>query len=392
MRPLSVIPVLSTLILLPHLLPTTIATPLSPDQNTLEVEQNALEKRCLNPCGYYNQLCCGASQACSTNSAGQAECLNGPGSGGEWQYYTTTYVVTETDKSTITSVWSIHVATPMPSAGTCRVDLGEVRCGTMCCDAAAECQDGACVAESSSAVASGEATPTPGVRGTSNGMMTVTQTSAPTITQGFIAPVGTNGADLIGAKATTNGGGLSGGAIAGIVIGTIAGVILLLLLCGCLCFKGILDGLLAALGMRKRRRRGSTYVEERHSHHSHGSRPRPQGGRTWFGARPAAGTESEVSEKKSKWSGWGTVAIILGALALCLGLKRRKDREDDDDRTDYTYPSSYYYSDYTRSKFTSPRETNQRRNSANSLIGSDSSDRRTRDTRRSQRSRTRSRR
>lgn len=395
MRPLSVIPMLSTLTLLLHLLPTTIATPLSPDQNTLELEQNALEKRCSNPCGYNNWLCCGASQACSTNSAGEAECLNGSGNGGEWQYYTTTYVVTETDKSTITSVWSSHIATGTASAGTCRVDLGEVKCGTICCDAAEECQDGECVAESSSAAASsaeatGEATP--GVRGTSDGMMTVTQTSAPTITQGFIAPVGTDGAELIGAKATTNGGGLSGGAIAGIVIGTIAGVILLLLLCGCLCFKGILDGLLAALGLRKRRRRDSTYVEERHSHHSHGSRPRPQGGRTWFGAKPAAGTESEVSEKKSKWSGWGTVAIILGALALCLGLKRRKDREHDDDKTDYTYPSSYYYSDYTRSKFTSPREKTRRRNSANSLPGSDSSDRRTRDTRRSRPSRTRSRR
>lgn len=368
MRPLSTIPVLSTLALL-HLFPVTTASPTPLDDITLVIEQNILEKRCANPCGYNDWLCCGASQACHTNSANEAVCINAA-TGSDWQYFTTTYVVTETDRSTITSVWSSHIATATGAPGTCRVDLGEVKCGTVCCDASQECQDGECVGESSSAAASGEATP--GVRGTSSGMMTVTQTAEPTTTEGFIAPVGTNGAELIGAKAASS-GGLSGGAIAGIVIGTIAGVIFLLLLCGCLCFKGALDALLAALGLRKRRRRDTTYVEERYSHHSHGSRPRPSGGRTWFGTKPA-GTASEVSEKKkSKWSGWGTVAIILGALALCLGLKRRRDRENEEDgSTSYTYPSSYYYSDYTRS--------------------SDSSDRRTRDTRRSRRSRTRSRR
>jgi hypothetical protein len=35
----------------------------------------------------------------------------------------------------------------------------------------------------------------------------------------------------------------------------------------------------------------------------------------------------------SKW-GFGTIAIILGALALCLGLKRKRDREHDDDKTE----------------------------------------------------------
>lgn len=354
MRPLSGIPLLSALALL-HLLPVAFATPLSPDESTLEIEQNALEKRCSNPCGYNGWLCCNAADTCITNSANQAQCIPPSTAGGGWEYFTTTYVVTatETDRSTITSVWSSHIATPAPTPGTCRVDLGQITCGSVCCDAAQECQNGECVGESSSAAASsaaatGEASP--GVRGTSNGMSTVTQTAGPTITQGFIAPVGTNGADLIGVKASSS-GGLSGGAIAGIVIGSIAGVILLFLICGCLCFKTALDALLAAIGIRKRRRRDTTYVEERYSHHSHGSRPRPSGGRTWFGTRPA---ESEVSEKKSKWSGWGTVAIILGALALCLGLRRRDKQSDDDDATSYTYPSSYYdyYSDYTRSKST----------------------------------------
>ena len=341
MRSLSVIPVLSTLIPLLNLVSNVGATPLS-------LEGNALEKRCSNPCGSGGWLCCSADQACSTNSANQAVCSDNSGSDSGWEYFTTTYVVTEVEASTVTSVWSSHIATAT-SAATCRADLGETTCGTTCCDAAQECQDGQCVAESSSVAVTAAATP--GTRETSSGATTVTQTAAATTTEAFIAPVGTDGADLIGAKATSSGGGLSGGAIAGIVIGAIAGAILLLLLCGCLCFKGALDGLLAALGLRNRRRKETTYVEERYSHHSQGSRPRPQGGRTWFGTRPAGATNSEVSEKKSKWSGWGTIAIILGALALCLGL-RRKERDHDDDKTDYTYPSSYYYySDYTRSKF-----------------------------------------
>lgn len=368
---------ISWVIVLLNLATIVFATPLS----TEEVEGSQLEQRgCSNPCGYYSQLCCNTGETCSTTDNGQAKCVSGSSGGsndGSWEYYTTTYVVTETDKSTITSVWSsrAHAATGS-SSGTCRIDLGEIKCGSTCCDAAQECSDGECVAESSSAAvtatgATGEATP--GVRGTSSGASTVTETSAPTTTEGFTAPVGTNGADLIGAKAAEDkGGGLSGGAIAGIVIGTIAGVILLLLLCGCLCFKSALDGLLAALGIKKRRKNETTYVEERYSHHS-GSRPRPRpsGGRTWFGAKPPATTDSELSEKKkSKWSGWGTVAIVLGALALCLGLKRRRDQDHDDDRSSYTYPSSYYYSDtYTYSG------------------SSESSDRRTRDTRRSRRSR-----
>jgi hypothetical protein len=348
MRSSFVLPILSTLGLLLNLSLITTATPLALEENALE---NILEKRCANPCGYNDWLCCGTGQTCSTNNAGEAVCSEGSGSA-SYQYYTTVYTLTETDLSTITSVWSSQIAAAT-STGTCRADIGETKCGTTCCEAAQECEDGQCVAESSSVAVTatetgaGGSEATPGVRGTSNGASTVTATSAPTTTEGFTAPVGTDGAALIGVKAASDNGGLSGGAIAGIVIGTIAGVFLLLLVCACLCCKGALDGLLAALGIgKKRRRRETTYVEERHSHHSHGSRPPPPAGRrTWFGTRPAA-EGSEISEKKSGF-GWGTIAIILGALALCLGLKRRKDRDHDDDKTESSYPSSYYYySDY----------------------------------------------
>ncbi|KAJ5280964.1 hypothetical protein N7478_006336 [Penicillium angulare] len=344
MRP-SIISAFATFFLL-SAIQTTVASPLVLSSLQLE-EGNALEKRCANPCGADSQLCCGSSEACYTNSLNQAACSE-TGSGGEWQYYTTTY--TETDTSTITSVWSSRItsaAVATSTSGTCQAEFGETTCGTSCCSADEECVQGECVAESSSAAVTGEATPA--ARGTSSGWVTATATASATTTEGFIAPVSTDGSDLIGAKATdSGGGGLSGGAIAGIVIGVIAGVVLLLVLCAWLCLKGLFDGLLACLGIGgRKRRKQETIIDERYSHHSHGSRPRPQGGRTWFGTKPAA---SEVSEKKkSGWSGWGTAAIILGALALCLGLRRHKDRDNEDDRTtSYTYPSTYYYSDYTR--------------------------------------------
>jgi uncharacterized membrane protein len=350
MRSLSVLPVLSTLALLLNYSTHTAATPLGLGANV--TEGNRLEKRCANPCGYNDWLCCASGQTCTTNSAKEAVCADGSASGGgDWEYYTSTYVLTNTDVTTITSVWSSQIAAPT-GTGSCRFDLGETKCGSSCCDATQECalnaagNAGQCVAESSSFIATATGTDaTPGVRPTSDGATTVTATAAPTITEGFTAPVGTDGAELIGVKAGNN--GLSGGAIAGIVIGSIVGAFLLLLLCACVCFKGVLEGLFAALGIgKKRRRQDTTYIEEHHSHHSHGGRPPPPPGRTWFGTKPPAGG-SEVSEKKeSKW-GLGTIAIIIGALALCLGLKRKRDREHDDDKTESSYPSSYYYySDY----------------------------------------------
>ncbi|QMW25141.1 hypothetical protein G4B84_000386 [Aspergillus flavus NRRL3357] len=303
----------------------------------LDFDEAGLEKRCANSCGYYGQLCCSSGQTCSTDSNGQAVCADS--SGGSWQYFTTTFVTTETDVATVTSTWSSYVGqttTAGGGSGSCKAELGETICGNTCCGAAYVCSNNQCVMGSSSIWAT--ATATPPVRGTS--ASTITATASATTTQGFVAPVGTDGAQLIGEKAPDN-GGLSGGAIAGIVIGTIAGVFLLLLLCACLCCRGALEALFACLGLGggRRRRKETTYVEDRYSHHTHGGRPE---GRTWFGSRPSA-PPPQASEKK-KWGGLATLGIMLGALALCLGLKRRRDHEDE--KSDYTYPSSYYYSDY----------------------------------------------
>ncbi|KAL5332178.1 hypothetical protein BJX70DRAFT_384913 [Aspergillus crustosus] len=314
------------------------ATPLG--HGLLEVF--GLEKRCDNPCGYYSQLCCSSGEVCTTDDNEQAVCSSsssdsGSGSGsGSWEYYSSIYVVTETDTETRTSVWSSWVASPTSSS--CQADLGESVCGNDCCGAAYLCNsDDKCeLAATTSIWATNTHTATPPVRPTDTN--TVTQTA--TATQGFEAPVTTDGSDAIGVNAPDDDGGLSGGAIAGIVVGTLAGVFLLFLLCLCLCFRGILNSILACLGIG-RKKREETYVEEHHSHHT--SRPP---GRTWFGTRPSGGHEGEG---KSRWGSLATVGIILGAIALCLGLRRKKDQ---DEKSDYTYPS--YYSYYTSTSMSSP--------------------------------------
>lgn len=321
--------------------------------------EGQLEKRCDNPCGFYSQLCCASGETCGTNNGGEAVCVgsSGDSSNGRWEYWTTTII----DSSTITSVGSSYVSQPTKGAsddtGSCRAALGETKCGKDCCGSAYVCVNDKCVMGSSSIWATAtEANPP--VRGTS--ATTLTATADVTATQGFDAPVGTDGASLIGVKAED--GGLSGGAIAGIVIGTIAGVFLLLLICACLCCRGMIEALFACLGIGKRKKKETTYVEDHHSHHTHAHTGAAHGG--WFGSRPPGESHGE---KKSKWSSLATLGIIVGAIALCLGLKRHNK---DDEKSSTSHPSSYSYYTYS---YSSPSS-------------SESSDRQTRYSRRSRRS------
>lgn len=342
-------------------------------------EDNLVVKRqCATPCGFYSQVCCAPNEVCYTDSNNQAQCgpagaqASAPAGQGNWQYYTTTFV--QTDLRTITSTFSSffpistqNLVVTTTVSTQCRYSLGEVPCGSICCSAGQYCMTDinqcAAAGGGSSGYFSSFYTvtqmPSVPVRPTSNTVLTVTSTGAATATVPFQTPVGTDGSTLIGAQPTTQGQGPSGGAIAGIVIGSIAGILLLALLCFYCCAKGAIDGILGLFGGGRRRRTETTYIEERHSRH--GSRP---AGRTWFGSRPA---RVDRTEKKNTGGlgGLATVGAGLGTLALILGLKRKRAQ-----RNDAKSSSSYSYYDYSYTG-----------TSASSL----SSDRRTRDSRRSRR-------
>lgn len=330
--------------------------------DSLENLQNYV-KRCENPCGYYGQLCCPQGDTCYTDAKGQAQCAAGGAltqvqatatATGTYQYYTTTFVMT--DLTTVTSTWSslIPVATVVAPAGTCNYGVGQYPCGNVCCNSGQYCQQaGICVAVPGSSgyyssLATVTVTNTAGapLRPTSNSVTTLTTTGTAVSTAPFQTPVGTNGAVLTGAQETSGGGGLSGGAIAGIVIGVIAGIILLFLICACCCFKGLIDGLLGIFGLGGRRRRRTEEVEVYEERHHHG-------GRTWYGANRPTGGGTVVEEKrKKKDSGLGNFAkagIFLGGLGALLGLKRRSERRDDKSNSGYSYYDSEYYTSSSKS-------------------------------------------
>ena len=308
-----------------------------------EEENLLVERQCANPCGFYAQVCCGPNEVCFTDGNNQAQCgpaggttvaAATPAAGGNWQYYTTTYV--ETDLKTITSTFSsffpISTQNFVATSAGCRYSLGEVPCGSSCCSAGQYCMtdiqqcaaaDGGSSAYYSSFYTVTQTASVP-VRPTSNTVLTVTSTGSATATVPFSTPVGTDGSTLIGGAATTQGQKLSAGAIAGIVIGVIAGIILLFLLCICFCAKGAIDAITGLFGGGRRRRTETTYIAERHSHH--GSRP---ANRTWFGARPARVDRTEEKKRKTGGglAGLGTVTAGLALMATYLGLKRRRDEK-----------------------------------------------------------------
>ena len=344
---------------------TTTAKPFPRDDSLQDIGNSLVERQGGYACGY-GSLTCATADACYTDANGQAQCRTSGGSqqndanNGQWQLYTTTYTTNEL--TTITSTYSVQISptVQVASGSACDTSIGENPCGTnpssgqpLCCASGQQClyqgqcgSSGAGAGDVSSAylfsvtaTAAGSAY----IRPTSATIQTVTSTGSATTTVAYQTPSPTSsaGTTTAGMQSTTSNNGLSGGAIAGIVIGVLLGILLLLLLCGCLCFKGILDSFLALLGLGpKRRRQETTYIEERHSHHASGG---GGGGRTWFGqSRPSR----PQREKKSNLGGIGAVAGGLTALAVILGLKRRRDRRD---KSSYGTGSSYTYSDYTSS-------------------------------------------
>jgi hypothetical protein len=334
------------------------AAPLTSEDLLPSLEDNQdLEKRC-TPCGYYQNLCCASNEYCYTDQNDEAQCgLYGVttnagvaitstmyvASNIQYSVYTTTY--TQTDLKTVTATLSYPISTQAVVVSTilsCQMSYGEKPCGTCCCSASQTCNgSGQCIntgASSGSVIGP--------LRGTTITSTTVTATGSATTTVPYQTPTPTLGL-VTGAQATTQGHGLSGGAIAGIVIGVIIGIILLFLLCACLCVKSLWDGLLDLFGRRQKRTRTTeeTYIEERRSR---------RGGRTWFGAGPGRGSRSDVVvvEKDRRRSGWGGIAGVtagLGALALLLGWKRDRDkkrRQEEKSDASYSYGS---YSDYTSS-------------------------------------------
>ena len=345
---------------------TSNARPNARERELLESRYHYLsERNCAGTvCGWSGQLCCTSNQACSTNSLGQAECVAGSSADtseeGQWEYYTTTIV--ESELVTLTSTYSsffaaesstASAAAPAISAISCDASMNESPCGTICCAVGQYCAyAGQCAASNGNSglsssylnsVTTAVATNTAFIRPTTNVATTVTSTGSMTTTVPFMtASASTSTAtSAAGVTSTTSNNGLSGGAIAGIVIGVLLGLLVLLLLCAFFCFKNLFDGVRDFFGLGRNRRRRSNVVveEERYSHHG---RQSGGGGRTWYG-----GTARPARVDKPKQDGFGGflgVATILGALAVFLGLKRRRD--DRRAKTESTI-SSYSYSDYT---------------------------------------------
>ncbi|KAI9722355.1 MAG: hypothetical protein M1812_001827 [Candelaria pacifica] len=365
---------------------STTAKPYPRDESSDASNTNILEERvCAIPCGW-NGLCCAQGQTCTTDSSGQPLCGSGGGAvvattalaqaavsqaavattaapvqtaaGGQWQYYTSTWI--ETNLVTRTSVYSSFIGataqqapattyqvqtTAVAGAGTasCNYALNETPCGNICCSGQQHCMSlGQCAAGAGGSSNNNYNTQTISAAIRPTTVQTVTTTATTTGPFQTTVPTGTSGSSLTGASAQSN-NGLSGGAIAGIVIGVIAGIILLLLLLAACCFKAGIDGLLALFGLggKKRRRTEETYVEERYSHHGGGG----SGGRRWYGG--GGPSRPERPQKSGGVGGLGAVGAGLAALAVILGLKRRQGRNE---KSSFGSGSSYTYStDYTSS-------------------------------------------
>ena len=304
---------------------------------------------CGNPCGFEGWLCCGDNQQCYTDANDRAGCTSGL-AGGQW--ITSTFYFTEAATVTKTSIWSGYVGGASETGSACSAN--EQLCGSVCCQAGFYCipSKGECKSIGGGSGSAGVTgiNPSAPLRPTSSGVIVITATGSATATVPFGTPIptGVNGTLV---EQNQGGGGLSGGAIAGIVIGVIAGIILLLLICFYCCAKAAFDGILAIFGLGKKNKRTheeSTYISE---HHSHGGAA-AAGGRRWYGQ---AGS-SRPSRPKKDSGGLGKMLGVgagVAGIAALLGMKKKHDNKQYDDKSTTITDSSYYSSYYTStSEFT----------------------------------------
>ncbi|KAK4158163.1 hypothetical protein C8A00DRAFT_28874 [Chaetomidium leptoderma] len=307
-------------------------------------------RQCDQACGYNNMYCCNEGTECYTSN-GIAGCSAAGGGGYAW--YTTTWTLTQTFTKTYNSF--IPAATGPVDGGNCvpPAGSGQIACGKICCANWQYCaHDGQCMAN----------VPGPIVQTsvTTGGNTMTTAFSAPyRVTSGTVTPTGTGTAEP---ASTTSGGvspggtagGLSGGAIAGIVVGTIAGVALLLLICACCVVRGLWHGLLAILGIGKKKK-SETVIEEERYHRRGSTHSHRDNHSSWFGGRPSS---AAARKEKSKGAGLLGMGAALGTLALLLGLKRDKKKKAAPSNTRSEVASSYWSDSYTG---TSPSELKKQR-------------------------------
>lgn len=303
-----------------------------------------MPRQCDQYCGYNNMYCCSAGSTCYTTD-GKAACSVANGGGG-YAWYTTTWTSTETFTRTYSSI--IPAATA--ASGNCvpPEGSGQIACGRICCASWQYCAySGQCMANIGGGGGGG------GVGATtfaSGGQVVTTQFSAPyRVTSGASTAVvvtGTAASATTTSGAVSPGGGgtsgsLSAGAIAGIVIGTLAGIVLLLLICACCIVRGLWHGVLALLGLGKKKKTETIIEEERYSRSGSRHSRRDNHG-SWYGGRPAT-----VASRKEKSSGKGLLGMgaALGTLWLLLGLRKDKKKPAAKTRSDVS--SSYWSDSYT---------------------------------------------
>lgn len=212
--------------------------------------------------------------------------------------------------------------TETESAASCAPDKGETACGPICCASNQYCVvSGQCGVSGFGASAASSSPYSAPLRVTSSTLLTVTTSISPTTTEAFQSAIATSNVTLTEAM-SSNGSGLSGGAIAGIVIGVLAAIILLILLLMFLCARALWDSVFGS--SRRNDDRRPTRVTEETYYSRHDSR---NDNRTWYGNDRPSRPPPRKNNNNNGISPWAGIAAALGGLAVGVGMKRREERK-----------------------------------------------------------------